>query len=240
MCTKSWALNMSCLVLLLGGLAPAMYAADDSPYRISKKEFRQQVNSVSLSPLHVPPIIELSEDMRRLLEAEAVKRLSKTKLEFLPIEPYAQLRATFAVQIGGLYNASGELDARRQAVVFDHAKREMRMRHQVDAFAEISVRMVHASFLKDRAEWDGIKQKVQASGDGFALFGGNNYQGSIAAASFQLAIYDRSDNLLFVNRGGIEVLQERVGTQLKLLDMSTILNDEKRMAKAVRLAFDPI
>lgn len=232
-------LILSCMLVCSCG-AESAWAADDSPFQVSKKEFRQRVKSVALAPLTFPAMFKLSEDMRQLLEDEATKRLSKTRLEYVAIEPYARLRATFADQVGGLYLADGSLDTQRQAAVFDHAKREMRLRHQVDAFAEISLRMVRAGFMKDRAEWDGVKQKVKSSGDGFALFGGNNYQGSIAAASFQLAIFDRSDNLLFLNRGGIEVLQEREGTKLKLLDADTVLRNEKLLAKAVRLAFDPL
>jgi len=220
---------------LLG--APAASAASDSPYLIAKKEFKNRIKSIALSPVIAHETLNLSSSMQSLVEAEASARMNKTKLEVLGIEPYAQLRATMIEQIGGLRTADGVVDPRREASVLDHTKREMRHRHQVDAFAQLSIRVVRAAYADDRAEWDGIKQKVAKSGDGFALFGGPNYQGTIGAASFQLAIYDRSDQLLYLNRGGIEVLQERQGDSLVLIDESTYLQDEKRLKKAVQLAF---
>ncbi len=116
----------------------------------------------------------------------------------------------------------------------------MRHRYQMDAFAEISLRLVRATFSEDRAEWDGIKQRVEHSGDGFSLFGSRNYQGTIAAASFQLAIYSLNDDLLFINRGGLEVLQQRQGAKLEVLPMNTLFQDEKKLRKAVQFAFKPL
>ncbi len=225
------------VALVYVGFAASAYAAKDSPYILSKKEFKQRVKSISLSPLDFPPAFELSHEMRGMIEAEATQRLAKKKLETVGIAPYEELRNTFAQRIGGLTNAEGVLDPRRKAVVWDHAKREMRYKYPVDAFAEISLRPVSAVFTDDRAEWDGVKQKVKHSGDGFALFGGKNYQGTIAAISFQLAIFDAADELLFVNRGGIEVMQERQGAKLVVLPAEGLLKDAKKIKKAVQLAF---
>lgn len=231
---RSWLRVLGTVALLC--TAPVAIAAD-TPYVLPKKEFKKRIKYVSLSPLSVHESLNLSDDMRAFVEAEANTRLNKTKLQVLGIQPYAQLRATLAEQVGGLMTAEGLVDERRRTVVWDHAKREMRHRHPVDAFAEIGIRIVNAAFAKDRAEWDGVKQKVKSSGDGFALFGGPNYQGTIAALSFQLVIYDRSDELLFVNRGGIEVLQERQGAKLVLRDEAAMLQDQKSLKKAVQLAF---
>ena len=226
--TLGWALNI--VALCFTAYPVALQAADDSPYAIEKREFKKRIKSVALTPLYAPDIFKLDAATRAMIEAEATERMAKTKLKALPIATYAELRQTMADQIGGLASADGEVDAQREAIVWDHAKREMRMRHDVDGFAEISIRMVNAAFKADRAEWDGVKAKVKSSG------GGNKYEGSIAAASFQLAIFDRNDNLLYSSRGGIEVMQERQGSRLFLRD-GKFLQDEKRVKKAIREAF---
>ncbi|MEQ8858750.1 MAG: hypothetical protein RIC56_08890 [Pseudomonadales bacterium] len=227
---------LAVLIVLLP-VAGAPVAADESPYRVSKTAFRERIGSLALTPLYAPEMFAVSDGVRELIEAEVSKRFEKTKIEVLPLETYARVRATLADQIGGIRDAGGTIDPARRAAVWDHAKREMRLRHPVDGFAELSITLVRASFRDDRAEWDGVKQKVQHSGDGFALFGGRDYQGSIAAASFQLAIFDRSDELLYLNRGGIEVLQDREGSRLVLRDADGFFQDEKRLRKAVQLAF---
>ena len=228
------------LSMLVSFTTPAVHAADDSPYLIAKKDFRKRIRMVSLSPVSVAPGLTLSDEYRELLEEEATKRLSKQKLELVPIEPYAELRTLFAEKIGGITNAEGVMMPGRRALVWDHAKREMRHRYPVDAFAELSLRPVTATFSDDRAEWDGVKQKVQSSGDGFSLFGGKNYQGTIAALSFQLAVFGRNDELLFVNRGGIEVMQAREGAKLVVLPETSLLKDPKKLKKSVQLAFKPL
>ncbi len=228
------------LVLLSSTILPGVHTvhgADDSPYLIEKKKFRKSVRTVALAPLDVPDMFTLSAQMHQHLEAEATKALNKTRLKGVGIPVYQEIRTLFVQRVGGL--RLDELDQKHRTAVLDHSKREMRLRHPVDAFAEMSLRAVSAAFADDRAEWDGVKRKVKSSGDGFSLFGGKNYQGSIAAASFQLAIYDRSDKLLYLQRGGIDVMQERRADKLVLRE-DNYLNDPKRLRKAVQMAFKPL
>lgn len=133
--------------------------AADSPYLIKKKDFRKQIRSVALAPLDVPQMLVLTPEMRTFIETEATRRLDKTKLDMVGIEPYAEVVTLFKQQVGGLLNDEGKIDTRREALMLDHARREMRRRHPVDGFAEISLRVINAEFADDRAEWDGIKQK---------------------------------------------------------------------------------
>ena len=215
----------------------AVQAATEAPFLIEKKVFKKSVKAVAVSPLEVPDMIQLSDEMRAYIEAEASKALAKTKIKSVGIPAYAEVQTLFANQIGGLRNTEGKIDSQRKSVVDDHTKRELRMRHSVDGFAQISLRVVNAPFSDDRAEWDGIKRKVKSSGDGFTLLTGKkNYQGTIAATSFQLAIYNRNDKLLFVQRGGIDVMQERKGENL-ILRSDDFVNDPKRLKKAVKMAF---
>lgn len=225
-----------CLLSLLM-LPVASHGAEQSPYLVPKKEFAKTVKSIALAPLEVPAMFALRPGLRAAIETEATRALQRKKFKLTEIEAYAEIRTLFAQRIGGLHNAQGELDPQRHAAVLDHAKREMRLRYPVDAFAEITLRPVRAVFSDDRAEWDGTKQKVEHSGDEFSLFGGKNYQGSIAAISFQLAIFDRTDKLLFVSRAGVEVMQQRQGTRLVVIPAEQLLQNEKQVLKAVKSAF---
>ena len=233
-------MNKIIIALILALTSTAAFAEKESPFIIDKKEYNKRVKVVSLAPLDVAPGLDLTPEMHQFIETEATKQLEKTKVDAIAIEPYARIRDMMIQQVGGITNADGQVLTTKQRIVWDHAKREMRHRHQMDAFAQISIRPVSAIFTDDRAEWDGVKQKVKASGDGFSLFGGKNYQGTIGALSFQLAMIDRNDELLFVNRGGIEVLQERQGPKLVALDTTLLMQDEKKIKKAIQLAFKPL
>ncbi len=225
------------LILLVSLGVPAAAVAQDSPYLLAKKDFRKAVAKVAMAPLQTPGWLTLPQEQITAIEQLAQEEMEDTRFKLIPVQTYRNIRLRMSEQVGGLLNAAGEVDPRRRHVVWDHAQREMRLRHDMEAFAHISIVVVNALFSDDKAEWDGVSQKVKKSGDGFTLFGGKNYQGVIAAASFQLAIYDRADELLFVNRAGIEVLQERKKDALVPLPAEQLLRDDKRIKKAVQRAF---
>ena len=228
------AMCLACVALLW---AQTLQAAADSPFLVDKKTFKKSISSVALSPLSVPALVKISDEMRLHIEAEATKALKKTKLQALDVAATQEIQTRFTEHVGGLMNASGEIDSQRLAVVRDHTRREMRLKHPVDGFADLSLRVVRAPFANDRAEWDGVKRKIKVIDK--SLFGGKDYQGSIAAVSLQLAIYDRSENLLYLARGGVDVLQDRQGDQL-ILRTDDFLNDPKRLKKAVQAVFKPL
>ena len=69
-----------------------VWSAEDAPYVISKKEFRKQVKSISLSPLAVAPGLSLTPEFHAFMETESERLLNKTKLDVVPIAPYKELR----------------------------------------------------------------------------------------------------------------------------------------------------
>ncbi len=225
-------------VVRLGWLATAMLAAgslqaaDDSPYLIEKKVFKKSIRKIALTPLDTPALFALTDEQVAMIEAEMVERLEKKKFDIVPIDTYRQLRDTMIAQIGGLEGANGALDNERVLAVWDHARREMFFRHDVDAIATISMRPVSAPFEKDRAEWDGIKQKIQSKGRG-------SFSGNIAAASLQLHFTNRDGELAYLARGGVSVLQRREGAKL-VEAMDGVFSDDKRLNKAVRLVVDEL
>jgi|GEM_PF-1459174 len=227
------------LALWVAGTADHAVGAKDTPYVLAKKSFKKQVKTVALSPLQVPAMFELSAEMRDFIESEASAALAKTKIDNLGGGDYRSLQAIFSQRVGSEAAKDEAADARRERIVRDHTRREVRRRHDFDGFAEVSLVAVSATFSDDKAEWDGVKRKVKSSGDGFSLFGGKNYQGTIAGVSFQLAIYDRNDTLLYLNRGGIDVLQARQGEHL-VMRTDDYLSDTKRLKRAVRMAFKPL
>lgn len=213
--------------------ATSVYGADESPFLIDKKDFSKQVTSVAVAPLNVVAIFELSDATTQMLEAETARLMAKKKLEVLPVDVYRNIRDVMSDRVGGIRNAAGAYDAARVAVVWDHSKREVLLRHPVNAILTVSITMVDAPFKDDRAAWDGIKQKVQSKG-------GGKFSGTIRAASMRASIIDRQDNLLFSSSGGIEVLQDRVGSQLIPRPTEAMLKDDKRLMKALEIALDPL
>jgi hypothetical protein len=86
----------------------------------------------------------------------------------------------------------------------------------------------------DSAKWDGAKQDIERDGRR------KNYTGQIFVSSVSFAVYDQTNNLKYLNYGGLEVLMRRSGEQLVAIPAEQYFKDEKRIRKAAQIAMSPI
>ena len=123
------AIAAACVLLAL----PAA-AADDSPFRMDKKVFKQQVKMVALSPIDAAPVVQMPDYAEAIIQDEITKRLEKRGYEVIPASVLRNLRATMEQQVGGVQNAStGQIDMARTQAVREHSYRELMFRYPVDA-----------------------------------------------------------------------------------------------------------
>lgn len=207
-------------------------AADVEAFQIKKKDFKKQVETIALLPVSSPAWMKMPAATAQAIEADISKRLKKKGYELLPPSVYQSIADTMQQQVGGFKQADGSVDEARVAAVNEHAYRELLYQHDVDAILAIRVRQVAAPFYKDKAEWDNAKQKVRHKGR-------SNVQGNIGATSVELIIFDRQEKLLFLNRGGIELLMWRNQQKFENLPTEELFQEEKRVRKAVDYAMDP-
>lgn len=214
---------------------PAAAADKDSPYLIEKRDFKKQFKTIALSPVDADALLQMPESAARMIEEEVTRRLEKRGYTVIPSSVLAGIRKTMESQVGGLENPqTGSIDPAKLQAVRSHAFRELWFKHDFDAIATIRVAVVRAQFENDRAEWDGVKQKVQKEGRN------RGYGGSIATSSVSFAVYNEIDKLMFVNYGGLEVLQMRNEAQLKPIPAENYFSDEKKIRKAAQVAMSPI
>ncbi len=232
---RTWAVPRASAIggLIIVFVSGPAAAADDSPFRVDEKQFQRQIKHVALAPLNVVAYFDLAEATQRELEAEATAILTKKKFDVLPVDVYRAIRDTMIDRVGGIRDAKGDYYPQRVAVVWDHSKRELLFRNAVDGIVTVSIAIVQATFQNDRAEWDGVKQKVKSKG-------GGKYGGPISAASVRVAVVDRQDRVLFSNGGGIELLQERVGGQLHPVPKEGLLKDNRQLMQALEIALKPL
>ena len=221
--------------LLIAALAAPALAADDSPFLIDKRDFRKQFRTIALAPVDADASLEMPDSVAKMIEEEVTRHLEKRGYTVLPTSVLAGIRETMEEQVGGLTDPdSGSIDTAKQQAVRAHAFRELWFRNDIDAIATIQVSMSRAQFAKDRAEWDGVKQRVEKKGRD------RGYSGTIVASSVSFAVYDETDKLMYVNYGGLEVLQMRDEAQLLPIPVSSYFSDEKKIRKAAQVAMDPI
>ena len=112
-----------------------------------------------------------------------------------------------------------------------HGFRELWFRHQLDAVATIRVSASRVRFEKDRAEWDGVRQKIQKKG-------GGSFSGNVFVSSVAFAVFDDTDAMLYSNRGGLELLMRREKDQLVPIEAENYFQDEKPSANQYKHSHD--
>lgn len=214
---------------------PAIAADKDSPFMIDKRDFKKQFKTIALAPVDAEPLFKMPDSVARMIEEEVTKHLEKRGYTVIPSSTLAAIRDTMAAQVGGLENPdTGQVDLAKLQAVRAHAFRELWFRHEFDAVATIRLSTSRAQFENDRAEWDGVRQKVEAKGRN------RGYGGSIYASSVSFAVYDQTDKLKYINYGGLELLQMRNEAQLMPIPAENYFSDEKKIRKAAQLAMKPI
>ena len=242
---------LALLTALLVAAVPVAQAAEKyDPYFIDKRELKKQYKRIALAPVEVAADLEMPESAKQLIEAEITKHLEKGDgvalrgelrqnhkrgYTVIPSSVLAGIRSTMIERVGGLTDAAtGDVDMAKARAVSDHSLRELWFKNDFDAVGTIRIEVIQAPVENDRAEWDGVKQKVERKGRSL------NYTASVAATSVTFAIQDVTEQPLFVNYGGLEVLMMRVKEEFQPLDKSEYFKDEKRIRKAAQLAVKPI
>lgn len=216
--------------------APVALAAEKyDPYAIDKRTFKKTYPRIALAPVEAGAALKMPDSAKQLIEAEITRHLEKRGFTVIPSAALKGIRETMIEQVGGLQNpATGELDMDKVMAVHSHSLRELWFQEAFDALATIRVEIFQAPVENDRAEWDGTSQKLKKQG------GSLKYSASAAASTLTVSIFNASEQPLYVNYGGLEVLVMRVKQQLQPLDASEYFQDEKRIRNAVELAIKPI
>jgi hypothetical protein len=224
------------LIAVLALIAIPSIAADgDSPFMIDKREFKKQYKTIALAPVDAVATLKMPDSVARMIEEEVTRHLQKRGYTVLPSTVLGGIRATMAAQIGGVDDpATGQVDPTKYNAVKTHAFRELWFQHEFDAIATIGIDVLKTHFEKDRAEWDGAKQKIENKGRN------RGYAGDIVVTSVSIAVFDRTNKLKYQNYGGLEVLQTRVDAQLVPIPAESFFSDEKRIRQAAQIAMDPI
>ena len=223
------------ILLWLALVIPALAARTDEAFFISKRDFKKQYKTIALSPVDADAVFGMPDSVAVMIEEEITKHLEKRGYTVLPSSVLADIRKTMEEQVGGVTNAeTGETDMAKLQAVRTHAFRELWFRHDIDAVATIRLSVSMAQFAKDRAEWDGVKQKIEHEGRD------KGYGGTIAASSIGFAVYDHTDKIKYQHYGGLEVLQMRIDARLEPIPAERYFSDEKRVRKAAQVAVSPI
>lgn len=224
-------------VAIFGVAASSIASAAEKydPFNIDERTFKKEYKRIALAPVEAGTVLDMPEAAKQMIEEEITRHLEKRGFTVIPSTVLKDIRSTMVEQVGGLTDpATGELDMEKVKAVHSHSMRELWYRHEFDALATARVEIFQAQIENDRAEWDGTSQKIARKG------GGLKYTATVAASTLTFSVFDETEQPIYVNYGGLEVLMMRVKDQFHPLEKSEYFQDEKRIRNAAQIAIKPI
>ena len=166
---------------------------------------------------------------------------NEIEVTIVPVEESDSLREYFIKQLDGLFDPySGKLDIEKARKWRSMIIKEIEEKYKVDAILFTRIITVSAHVFRDQAKWDGVTESIGKDRFLKSLLG-IRHTGNIPALSLIVELRATNDSLLYLNAGGIQVLQ-KIGTGSSPEDRPyhEILTDEERNEDAVVYAIHPL
>ena len=229
------------LILISSGCGrlPEIY----DPFRIPRKEFYPQLNRMAIMPLNITSEPIKFHNAMGLFDSLLAKELLDNELDVIivPLEESDSLQEYFMYRLGGFFDPySGKMDFEKARTWRRMIIKEIEEKYKVDAILFTRIITVSAHVFRDQAKWDGVTESIGKDRFLKSLLG-IRHTGNIPALSLIVELRATNDSLLYLNAGGIQVLQ-KIGTGRSPDDRPyhEMLTDEKRNEDAVIYAIHPL
>ncbi len=215
------------------------------PFRIDASEFSRRVTTIAVAPLKVFVSVDNPESVRSEFESLIVANLDASGFATVPSSQYEEVRNEVAARLGGIYDpVSGKADDSKLRALHTQVVQKLSTVANADAILYQVIRSVTAHWARNRANWDGTSEAT-TSREGIigALFA-PDAAGTIPALSLVVTIKDIDGNVLYVDRGGIQLLAKLEpkgsfifgGHDFTGVPRHSLFTDSARSAKAVEIA----
>jgi beta-barrel assembly-enhancing protease len=226
---------------------PEAPGADEiDPFKKPRDAILGSVKRVVIAPLSAEAVPDEAAARRRYeqLLTEQMERLgwqvvsSSRYVELLVRERLKEESASFDVYTGARLGNS--LETLRERALAQLVAEDQ----PIDAIVYADIVRTSAPHQAEDAKWDGIKQNAVDLGTwkkrGF--FEGTQLTGfgRMPALSLRLLIVDRNNEVLFVNRGGIQLLRQVINRKLEPVPQAQVLTAPEHDVEAVRVALRPL
>ncbi|NIM49877.1 MAG: hypothetical protein GTN62_02905 [Gemmatimonadales bacterium] len=221
------------------------------PFLIPAEELYQSVEIIVVTPVHVAAEVELHEDALASVDSLVDAALRSAEFSVIPARQYAEIWDRIVLELGGLFDPhTGERDELKFQDAREQLVGELEERFDPGALLYLEIVEVDAPFADGVARWDGTVQAVTPFGlrvldaVGAALIDTQGFlpEGTVRALSLELIIEDMSGAELYVNFGGMQVLEtigEGIGERTPV-PASELCADQQRNRKAVEIALAPL
>jgi hypothetical protein len=237
---RPYLLALLAIIIVSSSCATKPKIAETDPFLIPEKEFRNALTVIGLASVDM--IEGLPDPEPVLAEFDSLLAAGLQRLGYSVIRPqeYEAIWAKLAVEAGGFIDPeTGARDEKRMAVAMFETIEELRADFEIDAVMFPDIVVVEAQFAGGRAVWDGASQKIQTGG-AMSSFTSGSQHGVLGALSFRLSMRGPGGAPVFLNSGGIEVLDKLSGKEFISVPRQELFADKKRNQEAVKTALEPL
>lgn len=237
---RSYFLVLLAIVVVIGGCATKPKLVKTDPYLISKKEFRNTVKVIALANVNIAEGLANPEPIQAEFDSLLVAGLQQLGYSVIRPQEYEAVWAKLAVGLGGFIDPdTGMRDEARMTTAAFQTIEELKADFQIDAAMFPDIVVVEAQFAGGQAVWDGVDQKIQTAGPMSSVFHGSQH-GVVGALSLKLSVRGPDGTQLFLNSGGIQVLDKLEGKEFVPVPRPELFTDKKRNQDAVKTALKPL
>ncbi|MEJ2721432.1 MAG: hypothetical protein P8181_09865 [bacterium] len=228
------------MIIVGSGCATKPKIVGTDPFLIPKNEFRSQIKIIGLAPVGMIEGHPEPESIAAEFDSLLVAGLHKMGYSVIRPQQYKAVWAQLAADSGGFLDPdTGKRDEERMAVAMFETIERLDADFKLDAAMFPDIVVVEAQFAGGRAVWDGAQEKIQTGGAMSSVFSGSQH-GVLGALSLKLSVRGTDGTLLFVNSGGIEVLDRLSGKELVPVPRQELFTDKKRNRESVKIALKPL
>ncbi len=178
-----------------------------NPYKVEKNEIIQ-VKRIALMPVGI--FIEVDDEAKQeaFFHDELVTRFTDKGFTVIPAQEWRNIYEPLKKSSGELYDpTTGKPNKEKLKAVREQARAVYIEKFTPDAFLYSGVMPVKAEWHHNNATWDGHQAPTTGVSGFWADFTSPQAYGTVGALSFFINIEDRNQRDLFVEFGGLQLLQ---------------------------------
>ncbi|UCH84370.1 MAG: hypothetical protein JSW50_01395 [Candidatus Latescibacterota bacterium] len=237
---RSYVLVVLATAIAAWGCATAPKTVKTDPYLIPKKEFRNTIKVIALANTEIVEGMPDPAPIQAKFDSLLAAGLQRLGYSVVQPQEYEAVWAKLAVGMGGFIDPdTGKRDEEKVTQAAFQTVQALKADFQIDAVMFPDIVVVEAPFSAGRAVWDGVDQKIQTAGAMSSVFYGSQ-GGMVAALSLKLTVRGPDGTPVFVNSGGIEVLDTLEGKTFEPVPRQLLFTDNERIEDAVKAALKPL
>ena len=197
----------ACLITFSTGCAVTPY----DPFIKSRSEIFETVDVLCMTPMQLQDF-DRKDEVAARYEALITERLETAGFKVIPSSEFSSIRDPMIEQLGGVFDSiTGEADEEKLEAVRLHTTNELIAKFDIDAYVRPGVMVVKASWSRNTATWDGVKDETTGKGGFWAAIAAPEATGTLPALSLILPLTGTSGETYYVGRGGIQLFAHYKG-----------------------------